>query len=356
MTYQSVGEASLRLGASEATIKRWCASGELAATKVGGRWLIRDDTVPAPLAAPTSTTELLDISSAIRHVAKLDLVEEWIPDVLRHRDQLADREGLVAEVSDRLLRNEWDRAVDVAIPKNPFFSRSAQSISLRDKVAYHALVATVANEIDRQLPDAVYSARLSEDGSEYFTKRGTSQWNKWRRRVREALGDDEQRWLIKSDLTAYFDCIRHDFLLQDVSALGAPAKTINSLGAAFERWSVVEGQGLTQGPDASRILGNLFMLPVDTLMIDRGYQYFRYMDDIRIVAETKSEAVRAMRLFEAESKKRGLIASPAKTELLYGKRLERQTLMTLGNRLATSMTPRDIRKPVELYAACFAAH
>jgi hypothetical protein len=53
-------------------------------------------------------------------------------------------------------------------------------------------------------------------------------------------------------------------------------------------------------------------------MIGGGFSYFRYMDDIRIVGETRAEVTAAMRLFEKECRRRGLVVSPAKTELLEG--------------------------------------
>lgn len=84
----------------------------------------------------------------------------------------------------------------------------------------------------------------------------------------------------------------------------------------LSRWSILEGVGLPQGPNASRLLGNFYLQPVDEIMLARGYNYFRYMDDIRIVARSKPEAVAAIREFEGLCRERGLSCSSHKTQVM----------------------------------------
>jgi hypothetical protein len=54
-------------------------------------------------------------------------------------------------------------------------------------------------------------------------------------------------------------------------------------------------------------------------MTEAGYKYFRYLDDVYIVAKTKREATAAIRLFERECRLRGLLVSSSKTVPLQGK-------------------------------------
>jgi hypothetical protein len=69
----------------------------------------------------------------------------------------------------------------------------------------------------------------------------------------------------------------------------------------------------------SRLLGNLYLRPVDQAMADAGHKYFRYLDDVYIVAKTKREATAAIRLFERECRLRGLLVSSSKTFPLQGR-------------------------------------
>jgi hypothetical protein len=60
------------------------------------------------------------------------------------------------------------------------------------------------------------------------------------------------------------------------------------------------------------------MAAVDDVMLAENIDYWRYMDDVLIVAPTKAVAVKGMRVFERECRKRGLVISAHKTQLLSG--------------------------------------
>ena len=73
-----------------------------------------------------------------------------------------------------------------------------------------------------------------------------------------------------------------------------PTETIDRLEAFLSSWSNVPGQVLPQGSDASRILANSYMISVDEAMLQAGYKYPRYLDDVRIAGALKTEVL-AMR-------------------------------------------------------------
>lgn len=84
----------------------------------------------------------------------------------------------------------------------------------------------------------------------------------------------------------------------------------------LKQWAYNEAQGIPQNRDASSILGNIYMLPVDQAMLAKGYQYFRYMDDIRIVADNRYKARAALQDLICELRKYGLNVNGAKTKIL----------------------------------------
>jgi hypothetical protein len=53
-------------------------------------------------------------------------------------------------------------------------------------------------------------------------------------------------------------------------------------------------------------------------MLAAGVNYSRFLDDIRIVAPTKADAIAGIRLFQRECRAQGLIVSAGKTTLLHG--------------------------------------
>jgi len=183
-------------------------------------------------------------------------------------------------------------------------------------VALHAVVASFANAADKAMGDAVYSSRVAKHGRS-LTRPGVLQWKRWIKTVRRQL--KRHPFMIKTDLVAYFDTIRHDLLLAELLTLGVPQEVRNCLATMLQRWSPLLDNGLLQGPDACRILGNIYLLPVDAAMLAAGVRYSRYMDDIRILGRTKAEAIAGVRLLELEARRRGLILSASKTKFLYGK-------------------------------------
>ncbi len=313
----TVEEAAARLGVSPATARRWAASGRLAARKSGKQWLI--DGSQLPRVRPrrrVSAKPVVDLEQALRHVQKSDLTEPWVPDILRHEDQLADSASVLAAAHARFDGVAPGPAVEVEVDKTSFFTRWAALLTLEDRVAYQGAVASFADRIEALTPDAVFSARLSSD-ARYFLKRGPTQWVAWRRYVLEQVNAGNE-WMVKTDLTAYFDTIPHKMLIAEIEALNPDRTVLETLSEMLRTWSPVPGLGLPQGGNASRLLANLYLTPVDRAMIAAGWRYSRYLDDVRIVTSTKADAIAAIRHFQRECRALGLIVGAAKTELLHG--------------------------------------
>ena len=320
MAYLTVDELAHRSGMTADALRAKCRSGAIPATKHGGRWLI-DETMVAGVVGSNRSyarlSRLVDVKTALGHVRSLDLVEEWVPDILRHEDQLANIDAVLAGARLRIRSGLWDAPRAVEVPKTSFFTRPGRLVSLEERVALHAVVATFARDVDSSLSSRVYSARLATAGK-YFTRKGTHQWKRWLRYVRRRLTNGEP-WMIKTDLTAYFDTIKFDLLEAELQALAVPADTRGALMNMLQAWSPLQGMGLLQGPDAARVLGNLYLAPVDAAMQVTGVGYSRYMDDVRITGPSKAVVIEGLRVLERECRSRGLILSPNKTTLHSGK-------------------------------------
>jgi hypothetical protein len=259
----------------------------------------------------------IDAVAALRHVRTTDLKQLWVPDCLRHEDQLIQAEELLAAASERLDgQASFDPVVEVDVPKSAFFTRSGVLLTLEDRVAYHAAVLTFVDRVEQLLSPAVFSARRSPD-ADFLLKKGWDQWVRWKDAVVAKLKEGQQ-WMVKTDITAYFDNIQHRVLYSQVDSLNPEPRVGQALKKMLSEWSPVPGVGIPQGPDASRVLGNLYLTPVDQAMAQGNWTYVRYQDDIRITAATRSEAVAALHVLERECKKLGLSLSAKKTELLFG--------------------------------------
>jgi excisionase family DNA binding protein len=315
----TVEEVAERTGLSVATVRRRAAQGSMAAEKVGRQWLIRASRVPKGRSQPRGgpTLPAVDLTKSLRELEHRDLVDVWVPDILAFEDMLADRASVMSEASMRLWNSgPFEAVVEVEVPKTPFFSRPASMPTLPDRLAYHAAVGSFAERVDGLLSERVYSARLSKD-PDHLLLNGRDQWLRWNQAVIDSL-DAGFLWMVKSDVTAYFDNIEHRLLFGDIDALNPDPRIASALKRMLGSWASVPGRGLPQGSDVSRVLGNLYLVPVDDAMRTGDWSYFRYMDDFRVLGRSRAEVQAGVRVLERECRKRGLTLSTHKTALLVG--------------------------------------
>lgn len=315
--FLTIEEAARILDVSIATARRMASSGQIKATKSGKQWLVDGASLRRrSRRRPTRAAPSFDFELALKHVRTTDLVQAWVPDVLRYEDALARPADLLAEAAARIATLSPGPALEVEVDKTLLLTRPAVLLSLPDRIAYQAVVGSFADRVEAETPPSVFSARLS-DHPDTFLKPGAEQWVTWRQSVLDQL-DDASRWLVESDLTAHFDTVNLEPLIAELRSLNVEQTVLDSLTAMLRTWQPVRGVGLPQGPNASRLLANLHLLPVDRAMLRGGWRYSRFMDDVRIVASTRAEAVDAIRAFQKECRARGLIVSAAKTRLLFG--------------------------------------
>lgn len=320
----TIEEAAAILGLSVATVRRRCASGEIKARKVGRSWIVDGRALPKPVRRSTPrrsglTSTLLDFETSIRHLKGQDLRNDvWVPDVLMHEDDLEHPESLILAAADRVDGAALhEPATVVPVPKSPFFPRNAANLSLTDRLAYHAVVLHATPIIDAQLSDSVFSARATEDGKELL-KSGRDGWLAWRRAVIAELGVDSP-YMVATDITAFFDFVKHELLLPELRDAGVDHRIVDSLRRMLREWASSPNTGIPQGPDVSRVLGNFYMGAVDHVMDGVEHvHYFRFMDDIRIVGSSRAEVIAALQTLDQECRRRGLALSSKKTELHHG--------------------------------------
>ncbi|TMD12036.1 MAG: RNA-directed DNA polymerase [Chloroflexi bacterium] len=239
-----------------------------------------------------------------------------IPDILRFQDQLVDSVSLLGSAAQVLSGEiELSPAPEVELPKSPFFTRTVLMLSLEDRVAYQAAVASFADRADRNIPANVYGGRRSND-PDLFLKDGVTQWLAWKERVKTDL--ENYPWMIKTDITAYFDALQHSVLFGAIEAHNPDPRILEALRRMLRAWTVAPSQGIPQGPNASRFLQNVYFLPIDQEMIAGPWRYYRFIDDIRILGHTRAEPKAGLKILERECKRRGLVLSVQKTKLLEG--------------------------------------
>jgi hypothetical protein len=243
-----------------------------------------------------------------------------------------------------------------AIPKSNFSQRPGSVLSYRDRVVCQAILMCIAPPLDALLPSNVWSWRLKAsargrnpdqirssgmfretDISKFpFLKKKTVRrhfdvfspwyrlWPQFDRITTSVLRGKKFKFMVVSDIAGYFENIELGILDRLLSRhLSKAPRTINLLMDHFGAWvdTLYDGsrvdRGIPQGNSISSFVGNFYLKPVDDEFVgDARFKYFRYVDDIRILAESADEAREAALKLEDVIRGLKLNLQTAKTKVV----------------------------------------
>ncbi len=221
----------------------------------------------------------------------------------------------------RLRKNPPRPASSYLLPKRDGLTRPAHILSVVERVYYQALVDTFLHDVDARLEDAHhvfgYRARGRRNSPEPFGHSPIGQWLDFSQAVKGAARASGVGAVVITDVAAFFERIGHGPLRDRLTSVGVSAASAAELYDLLKAL-VGKRRGLPQGYDASSVLATAFLDPVDKAMLRKGWAYYRYVDDIRIVAPSEAHARKALRDLEAEMRKIDLNLQPGKTKILVG--------------------------------------
>lgn len=264
----------------------------------------------------------LDLDRAFRRVQQDKRDDAW-PDVVRYRDYAMEREENLADLASRLESAASYRATSplgIDLPKRGFTLRPGVVPLVDDRIAYQAIADSLAPHFEAE--ECVYSNRLSSDErSRRMFVRGVQLWLEFQHRVAELCS--RYPYVVETDITAYFEHVRHDLLSSRIDDLFADvvdgellqeAKSL--LRKLWFRWTGgVSRFGIPQMNDASSFFANLYLDELDKWMLRNGYEYVRYVDDIRVFAEDEPSARRALAELIVQLRPMNLYVASAKTAI-----------------------------------------
>jgi RNA-directed DNA polymerase len=141
------------------------------------------------------------------------------------------------------------------------------------------------------------------------------------RRVEQLLREG-YRYVVDVDLRRYFDSIPHESLMALVQTKIADGR-INALLKAFLKQQVLEDleqwtplTGSPQGAVISPLLSNVYLNPLDQLMVQAGVEMVRFADDFVLLCRSREEADRALAQVASWTASAGLTLHPEKTRIV----------------------------------------
>ncbi len=243
----------------------------------------------------------------------------------------------LVRLSEAIINGEFkpQRPFKYYEPKASKTHRTKSVLSIEDALVYQAIANTIATENYKRLeennrfvfgsvlhPEVEKGLNLLNvpDADFYFFEYYIPLYNKFINSVNTEINDTNIRFKLETDITGFFDCIPHSKLMIILHKFGVEPEILDLLNDCFNIYSgtkesVTPGVGIPQGPAASFFFANVFLTDLDYEISQRGYTYYRYMDDIRIYEETEDELTEALVLIDNFLKGRALSLNTKKTSI-----------------------------------------
>ncbi|WFB87606.1 MULTISPECIES: RNA-directed DNA polymerase [Streptomyces] len=210
-----------------------------------------------------------------------------IPDIAVYddiRDQwnMGYREELESAFRDGNLGPRYTEIVDY--PKNDIAVRPLTRFSAPDRLLYDAMVFDISAELDAFRNPSVYSYRWNHRARKpIFWK------TSWTRMRREAKAELLRNWNYKVaslDVSSFYEHIDVAILSDDLNMVTTNELAVRRITDFLKKFQTINhAWGLPQGSDASGILANAYLAPVDEFLKRNNFPFFRYSDDIMIFDE-----------------------------------------------------------------------
>jgi hypothetical protein len=216
------------------------------------------------------------------------------------------------------LHGSWKpgKILYIYTPKASGLQRMITLLPIEDQIVLQAIANIFAEKIyeRRKLLDykVIFSYILNKPKNSIFF---LENWRLSYKKFHEAslkYFNKGNKWIVDFDLAAFFDTISHTLLTQVMAPNKGQSETWSKVGKWLEHWSSLDKSllyqhGIPQGPIASNLLAECFLLDLDELMAKECLPYLRYVDDIRIFASNKIKAFNAVIKLDEYCKSKGLI-------------------------------------------------
>lgn len=252
-----------------------------------------------------------------------DAHDDFFPDALCFRDINDQLEAYLTNRQHRMLSFEQIGFFKEYVPKKNLMLREAICLHPIHRIIYLAVLHYLIPKLDHRFLHGVYSYRSDQldEPNKYPFGRKMERWKAFHNDFRGKVLENGSGAVLLTDLSSFYDHINVDQLcLQIQSLLGAgliedDKQVIELLRRILNQWSS-DGYGIPQNMDPSNLFGSLYLHHVDEEMSSRRYQYFRWVDDIRIVAKNREQAIRALHDLQRVCEKHRLFLASNKTEIL----------------------------------------
>lgn len=157
----------------------------------------------------------------------------------------------------------------------------------------NALCVAIAERHEPTRNERAHSYRLAAEGPALFQDDWS--WRRFREQsAADCAGESDAGIVVQTDISGFYEHIYHHRLenyIQDIMPVGNISVQVNVL---LQKLSSGRSFGIPVGSQGSRILAEVLMSSVDRTLAAEGIRWRRYVDDFVLVADSQSEAYRAL--------------------------------------------------------------
>lgn len=240
---------------------------------------------------------------------------------------LAVEENL-SDLHDRLVKRLFQpsRPTKLYFPKKSGILRPYSLLHMEDQILYQALVNIIAQ---RLLPHIRSRYYISVFGNLYAGKRSLFFYRDWKKAYRafsKAVRSSYEKgyqYAASFDLTACYDSIDHGVLKHFLRDIELEQEFYEYLCNCLKGWMasssrppIYQEHGIPQGPLGSGLLSECVLRYFDSNNPKSSrVRYFRYVDDIRLMAKTETKLREKLVELDMHSKDIGLFPQSSKIDV-----------------------------------------
>ena len=216
----------------------------------------------------------------------------------------------------------------VYIPKPNGLNRMYTIMSMDDQIVYQAFANKIADQmqidsVTRRYGKMVFGNLYNGKDSTYFFRQWEKSYKAYTKAIISAYKGGNE-YLASFDLTACYDSINHNLLKDILLKYHFSENCAKEFIGMLESWcspstKYLLGTGIPQGPQASGIIAEAVLSEydgyVEKLMKRYQFKYYRYVDDIKILAKNEETVKWILFLLDKKSKELGLFPQASKVSV-----------------------------------------
>lgn len=215
------------------------------------------------------------------------------------------------------------------IPKKNNLARPISLLYFIDLLVYQALcniiVKYTRDKRSSHFNNLTFANMPNRENDENFQfQNWRYQWKIFNKKIIDSYKQG-YNFIAEYDIASFYDTIDHAILIAILKLYGIEDDVLSFLEICLKKWVIVSNSkigfekrcGIPQGPDCSGVIAELYLSYLDKKFLNfNSCKYFRYADDIRIMANSELECQRAISLLDLYCKDISLIAQSSKISII----------------------------------------